>query len=58
MSEFRKIVFRIGILFALPWLCLIVVPAMKYQHLKPVAYDKEKDGVEGFYPPASIHRAR
>lgn len=56
MGDFHKMVFTIGILFALPWFFLIVVPAMKYQHLRPVAYDKEKDGVEGFYPPAPIHR--
>ena len=56
MSDFRKIVFRIGILFGLPWLLMIVVPVIKYQHLKPVAYDKDKDGMDGFYPPAPIHR--
>ena len=56
MSDFRKFVLRIGILFGLPWLLLIVVPAMKYQNLKPVAYDKDKDGMDGFYPPAVIHR--
>ena len=56
MSDFRKFVLRIGILFGLPWLLLIVAPAMKYQHLAPVAYDKDKDGVDGFYPPAPIDR--
>ncbi len=56
MSDFRKLVLRIGLLFGLPWLLLIVVPVMKYQHLKPVAYDKDKDGMDGFYPPATIHR--
>lgn len=56
MSDFRKLVLRIGLLFGLPWLLLIVIPVLKYQHLKPVAYDKDKDGMEGFYPPANIHR--
>ena len=56
MSDFRKIVIRIGILFGLPWLLLIVWPVMKYQKLSPVAYDKDKDGMDGFYPPAVIHR--
>lgn len=56
MSDFRKIVFRIAILFGLPWLLMIVVPVIRYQNLKPVAYDKDKDGMDGFYPPALIHR--
>ncbi len=56
MSDFRKFVFLIGVLFGLPWLLLIVVPVLKYQHLSPIAYDKEKDGMEGFYPTAVIHR--
>jgi len=56
MSDFRKLVLRIGLLFGLPWLLLIVIPVLKYQQLKPVAYDKDKDGMDGFYPPANIHR--
>ncbi|MBX7206909.1 MAG: cbb3-type cytochrome c oxidase subunit II [Verrucomicrobiaceae bacterium] len=56
MSDFRKLVFRIGFLFAIPWLLLIVVPVIRYQHVGPVAYDKDKDGMDGFYPPAPIHR--
>lgn len=56
MSDFRKFVLGIGICFGLPWLLLVVVPALKYQSLRPVAYDKEKDGVEGFFPSQVIHR--
>jgi cytochrome c oxidase cbb3-type subunit 2 len=56
MSVFRKFVLRIGILFGLPWFFLIVGPVMKYQKLAPIAYDKDKDGVDGQYPPSVIHR--
>ena len=50
MSEFRKIVLGLAAAFGLPWLCLIVWPVIKQQNLKPEAYDKDKDGVDGFYP--------
>jgi cytochrome c oxidase cbb3-type subunit 2 len=53
--NFRTFILGLAASFGLPWLCLIVLPAMKYQQLTPVAYDKEKDGVEGFYPPASVN---
>lgn len=56
MSNFRTFIFALTVSFGLPWLCLIVIPAIKYQALKPVAYDKDKDGVEGYYPPAPISR--
>jgi cytochrome c oxidase cbb3-type subunit 2 len=46
--NFRTFILGLAASFGLPWLCLIVLPAMKYQQLTPVAYDKEKDGVEGF----------
>jgi cytochrome c oxidase cbb3-type subunit 2 len=56
MSDFRKFTLSLMAAFGLPWLLLIVIPVLKYQHLRPVAYDKDVDGVEGFYPPATIHR--
>lgn len=56
MSQFRKFILLLGASFGLPWLCLIVVPAVKYQSLTQLAYDKERDGVEGLYPPAPINR--
>lgn len=56
MSNFRTFILTLIASFGLPWLCLIIVPALKYQALKPVAYDKDKDGVEGYYPPAPINR--
>ncbi|MFO1484284.1 MAG: cbb3-type cytochrome c oxidase subunit II [Verrucomicrobiaceae bacterium] len=55
MTNFRTFILGIAVAFGLPWLCLIVVPTLKYQKLAPVAYDKDKDGVEGFYPPAPIN---
>jgi cytochrome c oxidase cbb3-type subunit II len=56
MSDFRKFVLGLTASFGLPWLCLIVWPAIQQQNLKPDAYDKEKDGIEGHYPPAGINR--
>jgi cytochrome c oxidase cbb3-type subunit 2 len=53
--NFRTFILGLAASFGLPWLCLVVLPAMKYQQLTPVAYDKEKDGVEGFYPPAPVN---
>lgn len=55
-SAFAKFVSLIALSFGLPWLILIVVPAIKHQHLTAVAYDKDKDGMDGFYPPAPINR--
>jgi len=53
--NFRTFILGLAASFGLPWLCLIVLPAMKYQQLTPVAYDKEKDGLDGFYPPAPVN---
>ena len=55
MTNFRTFILGLAASFGLPWLCLIVLPAMKYEQLTPVAYDKDKDGVEGFFPPAPIN---
>ncbi len=56
MSQFRTFIIALVASFGLPWLCLIVVPAIKYQSLSQVAYDKDRDGLEGLYPPAPINR--
>jgi cytochrome c oxidase cbb3-type subunit 2 len=56
MSNFRTFILALTASFGFPWLCLIIIPAIKYQALTPVAYDKDKDGVEGYYPPAPINR--
>lgn len=53
--NFRTFILGLAASFGLPWLCLIVVPAMKYQQLTPVVYDKDRDGVEGIYPPAPVN---
>ena len=55
MTNFRTFILGLTAAFGLPWLCLIVLPAMQYQQLTPVAYDKDKDGVEGIYPPAPVN---
>lgn len=56
MTQFRTFILALIASFGLPWLCLVVVPAVKYQALTPLPYDKEADGMDGFYPPAPINR--
>jgi cytochrome c oxidase cbb3-type subunit 2 len=56
MTQFRTFILALIASFGLPWLCLVVVPAVKYQALAPLPYDKEADGMDGFYPPAPINR--
>ncbi|MDZ4287784.1 MAG: cbb3-type cytochrome c oxidase subunit II [Prosthecobacter sp.] len=56
MSDFRKFILSLALSFGLPWLFLIVIPVVKYQALTPTLYDKDRDGVEGIYPPAPINR--
>lgn len=55
MTNFRTFILGLAASFGLPWLCLIVIPALTYQQLTPVAYDKDADGMEGYYPPAPIN---
>ncbi|MBE2284176.1 MAG: cbb3-type cytochrome c oxidase subunit II [Prosthecobacter sp.] len=56
MMNFRTFILGLAASFGLPWLCLIVIPTVQYQHLAPIAYDKEKDGVDfTSYPPANIN---
>jgi cytochrome c oxidase cbb3-type subunit II len=56
MTNLRNFVLTLALLFGLPWLLLIVVPALKAQKLAPLAYDKDRDGVEGIYPGNGIYR--
>lgn len=56
MSSSKKFIYGLGICFGLPWLILIIIPALKAQKLMPLPYDKDRDGVEGIYPGASIYR--
>lgn len=55
MSTFRSFILGLFASFGLPWLFLVVVPVIKYQALAPAPYDKDKDGLEGFYPPAPVN---
>ncbi len=56
MTQFRTFILALIASFGLPWLCLVVVPAVKYQALSPLPYDKEADGMDGYYPPVPINR--
>ncbi len=56
MTSLRKFVLGLTICFGLPWLFLIVVPTLRYQRLSYQTYDKEKDGIDGFFPGAPIYR--
>ena len=56
MSDFRKFTLSLMAAFGVPGLLLIIIPVMKYQRIQPIPYNKEVDGVEGYYPPTGIHR--
>lgn len=56
MTSLRKFVFGLAAAFGLPWLLLIIIPALKAQKLTTLAYDKDRDGIEGVYPGAGIYR--
>jgi len=42
MNDFRKLVLGIAITFGAPWLFLILLPAIGYQSLAPITYEKDK----------------
>ncbi len=56
MTSSKKFIYGLGICFGLPWLIMIIIPALKAQKLMPLPYDKDRDGVEGIYPGAGIYR--
>lgn len=56
MTSLRQFVTCLALSFALPWLVLIIVPALLAQKLAPMSYDKEKDGRVGVYPGKGIYR--
>lgn len=56
MTSLRKLLIGLGISFGAPWLLLVIIPALKAQKLAPVAYDKDRDGLEGVYPGEGIYR--
>ncbi|MDA7921192.1 cbb3-type cytochrome c oxidase subunit II [Verrucomicrobiales bacterium] len=56
-NKFWKLLGALGVVFALPWLFLIVIPFIKMSNAKPVPYT-EADGVEGIaaYPDKALQR--
>jgi cytochrome c oxidase cbb3-type subunit 2 len=56
MTNLRQFVTCLSLSFALPWLVLIVVPALSAQKLAPLNYSKDKDGREGVYPGTAVYR--
>lgn len=56
MTNLRKFVLGLSAAFGIPWLLLVIIPVLRAQKLLPTAYDKEKDGIEGFYPGAGVYR--
>ena len=53
MTDFRTFVLKLIASFGLPWLLLIIVPAIQYQGVKGIPYDKDKgDELDSsyFYP--------
>ena len=56
MTSLRKFVLGLAAAFGMPWLILVMVPALRAQKLTPLPYDKDRDGVEGVYPGAGIYR--
>lgn len=55
MSNFRTFILGLTASFGLPWLFLVVIPVIKYQELSLLPYDKDRDGIEGYYPPTAVH---
>lgn len=55
MSSLRSLLLTLAACFGLPWLLLIVLPVLNYQALQPEAYDKDRDGLDGHYPPATAN---
>ena len=56
MTSLRKFVLGLAAAFALPWLLLVMIPSLRAQKLSTLAYDKDRDGIEGVYPGAGIYR--
>lgn len=56
MISLRRFSIGLGLAFGLPWLAVVVIPAVKAQRLAPLSYDKEKDGITGVYPQHHTYR--
>lgn len=56
MTNFPKFIYGLAFAFGLPWLLLIIIPTLRGEKLEPIAYEKERDEMEGEYPGAGIYR--
>jgi cbb3-type cytochrome oxidase cytochrome c subunit len=52
----RKFLACLLLSFAVPWLLLVVWPALQAQKIMPEAYVKDRDGMDGMYPGKGIYR--
>lgn len=60
MTNFRSFVFKLIAAFGAPWLLLIVLPALNYQSIAPVAYNKDKgDELDSayYFPLSSVNHS-
>jgi cytochrome c oxidase cbb3-type subunit 2 len=55
MFNLRNFILGLLASFGAPWLILIVVPALQGHWLQPLTYSKDKDGIEGVYPGATVY---
>lgn len=55
MTQFRKFVLLLAACFGLPWFVL-VVQVLRAEKLTPEAYDKDRDGMDGFFPGSTAYR--
>lgn len=56
MTSLRKFILALALCFGLPWLLLVMVPAVKGEKLTPLSYDKDRDGMDGVYPGKPVYR--
>ncbi len=55
MPQFRKFVYILAALFFVPWF-IMVVQVLRAEKLTPEAYDKDRDGIDGFFPSDIAYR--
>ena len=56
MTSSRKFLFGIAGAFGAPWLLMVIIPVLMAQKVVPEPYDKDRDGLTGFYPSTTIDR--
>src|SRR5579871_2425304 len=54
MTSFRKFVLILAACFGLPWFVMIV-QVLRAEHLTPLPYDKDRDGMDGIFPGATAY---